>query len=141
VAADEAITIAIEDTLFHRQGRRCTATFFHDGSQVGKTKIAYKNNWLILAIAVHLEFLDRPIALPVGFALVRKRGGYRRSLPRWPSSNLTARSQCSSCPLWPKRWRHLPIVSQHQRDCSQPRDSYQHLFSGRQSASYWRALF
>ena len=30
------------------------------------------NNWVIAAIVVRLAFLDRPVALPVGFSLIRK---------------------------------------------------------------------
>ncbi|MHB8289840.1 MAG: hypothetical protein ACYDEY_11495, partial [Acidimicrobiales bacterium] len=48
------------------------ASFFHDGSVKCEKKIGYGNNWVIFAIVVRLAFLDRPIALPVGFALVRK---------------------------------------------------------------------
>jgi hypothetical protein len=73
VAADTAITVAIDDTLFRRRGPKVhAASWFHDGSALGKTKIGYGNNWVILAIVVRLGILDRPIALPVGFALVRK---------------------------------------------------------------------
>ncbi len=73
VAADETVTVAIDDTLFHRRGPKVyAASWFHDGSAIGKTKVGYGNNWVILAIVVRLGFLDRPVALPVGFALVRK---------------------------------------------------------------------
>jgi hypothetical protein len=73
VAADEAVLVAIDDTLFHRRGPKVhAASWFHDGSAIGKAKVGYGNNWVILAIVVRLGILDRPIALPVGFALVRK---------------------------------------------------------------------
>ncbi len=39
---------------------------------MGDKKIGYGNNWVILAIVVRLGFVKRPVALPVGFALVRK---------------------------------------------------------------------
>jgi len=48
------------------------ASWFHDGSAQGDTKIGYGNNWVITAIVVRLAVLDRPVALPVGFALVLK---------------------------------------------------------------------
>lgn len=71
-----AVTVAIDDTLFHRRGPKVhAASWFHDGSAIGKAKVGYGNNWVILAIVVRLGFLDRPIALPVGFALVRKASG------------------------------------------------------------------
>ncbi len=73
IAADEPITVAIDDTLFHRRGPKVhAASWFHDGSAAGEAKLGYGNNWVILAIVVRLGILDRPIALPVGFALVRK---------------------------------------------------------------------
>jgi hypothetical protein len=73
VAAEEAITVAVDDTLFHRRGPKVfAASWFHDGSAQGDKKIGYGNNWVIAAIVVRLSFLDRPIALPVGFALICK---------------------------------------------------------------------
>lgn len=73
VAADDAVLVAIDDTLFHRRGPNVhAASWFHDGSAIGKTKVGYGNNWVILAIVVRLGFIDRPVALPVGFALVCK---------------------------------------------------------------------
>jgi hypothetical protein len=69
----EAVSVAIDDTLFRRRGPKVhAASWFHDGSAQGKTKIGYGNNWVIAAIVVRLAVLDRPVALPVGFALVRK---------------------------------------------------------------------
>jgi hypothetical protein len=73
VADDAPVTVAIDDTLFHRRGPKVhAASWFHDGSAIGKAKVGYGNNWVILAVVVRLAFLDRPLALPVGFALVRK---------------------------------------------------------------------
>ncbi|MGH3636807.1 MAG: IS701 family transposase [Mycobacterium sp.] len=69
----EPVTIAIDDTLFHRRGPKVHAvSWFHDGSAAGARKIGYGNNWVIAAIVVRLPFLDRPLALPAGFALVCK---------------------------------------------------------------------
>jgi hypothetical protein len=73
LADDAAVTAAIDDTLFHRRGPKVhAASWFHDGSAIGKAKVGYGNNWVILAIVVRLGFLNRPLALPVGFALVKK---------------------------------------------------------------------
>jgi hypothetical protein len=41
------------------------------GEQKGSVS-GYGNNWVIAAIVVRLAILDRPVALPVGFALIRK---------------------------------------------------------------------
>ena len=73
VPAGEPVLVAIDDTLFHRRGPKVhAASWFHDGSAPGGRKVGYGNSWVIAAIVVRLAFLDRPLALPVGFALVRK---------------------------------------------------------------------
>jgi len=70
---DAPVLVAVDDTLFHRRGPKVhAASWFHDGSARGKHPVGYGNNWVIAAIVVRLAFLDRPIALPVGFALVVK---------------------------------------------------------------------
>lgn len=73
VDADEPILVAVDDTLFHRRGPKVhAASWFHDGSATSTRKVGYGNNWVIAAIVVRLSFLDRHVALPVSFALVRK---------------------------------------------------------------------
>ena len=73
VADDQPVTVAVDDTLFHRRGPRVhAASWFHDGSARDKRAVGYGNNWVIAAIVVRLPFLDRPVALPVCFALVHK---------------------------------------------------------------------
>ncbi|HET7388419.1 MAG TPA: transposase [Nocardioidaceae bacterium] len=73
VPAGEPVRVAVDDTLFHRRGRTVhAASWFHDGSAAGARKVGYGNNWVIAAIVVRLSMLDRPVALPVGFALVVK---------------------------------------------------------------------
>ena len=74
VGPDEAVTVAVDDTLFRRRGPNVhAASWFHDGSAQGDKKVGYGNNWVIAALVVRLAFLDRAVALPVGFALVRKQ--------------------------------------------------------------------
>ncbi len=69
----QPVTVAIDDTLFHRRGPKVhAASWFHDGSSSSKRAVGYGNNWVIAAIVVRLPFLDRPVALPAGFALVCK---------------------------------------------------------------------
>jgi hypothetical protein len=73
VPEGQPVTVAVDDTLFHRRGPKVhAASWFHDGSAQGPKKVGYGNNWVIAAIVVQLPFLDRPVALPVGFALVVK---------------------------------------------------------------------
>lgn len=76
VPPDVAVPIVIDDTLFRRSGKQVhAAAWFHDGSARGQRQVGYGNNWVIAAIIVRLPFLDRPVALPVSFALVRKATG------------------------------------------------------------------
>ena len=73
VPAGEPVTVAIDDTLFRRRGKKVwAASWFHDGSAPGPTKTGYGNNWVVAAIVVKLPFLPRPVALPVLAKLVVK---------------------------------------------------------------------
>ena len=73
VPEHEPVLVAVDDTLFRRRGPRVhAASWFHDGSAAGAKKVGYGNNWVLAAVVVRLPFLDRPLALPVGFALVHK---------------------------------------------------------------------
>lgn len=73
VPAGQPVVVAVDDTLFKRSGRTVhAASWFHDGSATGRHQVGYGNNWVIAAIVVRLAFTGRPVALPVGFALVRK---------------------------------------------------------------------
>jgi len=73
VPADGAVLVAIDDTLFGRRGPKVfAASWFHDGSATGAKKVGYGNNWVIAAIVVKVPLVERSIALPVAFWLVRK---------------------------------------------------------------------
>ena len=73
VPAGQPVTVAIDDTLFRRRGKKVwAASWFHDGSAPGPAKTGYGNNWVVAAIVVRLPFLPRPVALPVLAKLVVK---------------------------------------------------------------------
>ena len=73
VPTGEPVTVAIDDTLFRRRGKKVwAASWFHDGSAPGPAKTGYGNNWVVAAIVVKLPFLPRPVALPVLAKLVVK---------------------------------------------------------------------
>ena len=73
VPAGEPVTVAIDDTLFRRRGKKVWATsWFHDGSAPGPAKTGYGNNWVIAAIVVKLPAVRRPVAIPVLAKLVIK---------------------------------------------------------------------
>jgi DDE superfamily endonuclease len=73
VPAGQPVTVAIDDTLFRRRGKKVWAAgWFHDGSAPGPAKTGYGNNWVIAAIVVKLPVISRPVALPVLAKLVIK---------------------------------------------------------------------
>jgi hypothetical protein len=83
MAADAPITVAIDDTLFRRRGKKVHAAgWFHDGSAAGQVKLGFGNNWVVVAIVVTLPFCSRPVALPVLAALAVKGGPAKPDLAR-----------------------------------------------------------
>ena len=73
VPAGQPVTVAIDDTLFRRRGKKVWApSWFHDGSAAGSAKTGYGNNWVIAAIVVKLPMISRPVAVPVLAKLVIK---------------------------------------------------------------------
>jgi hypothetical protein len=60
------ITLAVDDTLFKRSGRKVYGAFWHhDGAAKGPKPIGYGNCWVVVGIIVELPFLSRPVCLPV----------------------------------------------------------------------------
>ena len=83
VSPGAPITVAIDDTLFRRRGKKVHAAgWFHDGSTAGQKKIGYGNNWVVAAIVVTPPFRTRPVALPVLAALAIKGGTSKPDLAR-----------------------------------------------------------
>jgi hypothetical protein len=83
LAPDAPITVAVDDTLFRRRGKKIHAVgWFHDGSAAGQAKLGFGNNWVVLAVIVTLPFLSRPVALPVLASLAVKGGQSKPDLAR-----------------------------------------------------------
>lgn len=83
LALGAPVTVAIDDTLFRRRGKKVHAAgWFHDGSAAGKTKLGYGNNWVVAVIIVTLPFATRPVALPVLATLAVKGGPTKPDLAR-----------------------------------------------------------
>ena len=60
VPAGQPVTVAIDDTLFRRRGKKAwAASWFHDGSAAGGNKTGYGNNSVIAGIVVTLPVLAR----------------------------------------------------------------------------------
>jgi hypothetical protein len=73
VPAGDPVTIAVDDTVFRRRGKKIwAASWIQDGSAPGPAKTGYGNNRVIAAIVVKLPPLNRPVALPVLAKLVIK---------------------------------------------------------------------
>jgi len=72
---DAPITVAVDDTVFRRWGRKVFAVFWtHDGSVPGPKKIARGNRWIIAGIVVHFPWCSRPWTLPVLLRLWQGKG-------------------------------------------------------------------
>ena len=71
--AGQPVTVAIDDTLFRRRGKKVWAAgWFHDRSAPRPAKTGYGNNWVVAAIVVKVPMVKRPVALPVLAKLVIK---------------------------------------------------------------------
>jgi hypothetical protein len=72
--ADAALTIAVDDTLFKRSGKKVFGVaWHHDGAAKGPKPIGFGNCWVVAGIVVQLSFLSRPVCLPVLARLWRPR--------------------------------------------------------------------
>jgi hypothetical protein len=72
--AGAALTIAVDDTLFKRSGKKVFgAAWHHDGAAKGPKPIGFGNCWVVAGIVVQLSFLSRPVCLPVLARLWRPR--------------------------------------------------------------------
>jgi hypothetical protein len=73
LAQGEPGTVAIDDTLLQRWGRKVYGCFYHHDATANseKTAVAWGNNWVVVGICVTLPFLERTVCLPVLFRLWR----------------------------------------------------------------------
>jgi hypothetical protein len=72
--AGSPITIAVDDTLFKRSGKKVFGVaWHHDGAAKGPKPIGFGNCWVVAGIVVELPFLSRPVCLPVLARLWRPR--------------------------------------------------------------------
>jgi hypothetical protein len=74
LAAGSPLTVAVDDTLFKRSGKKVFGVaWHHDGAVKGPKPIGFGNCWVVAGIIVHLPFLARPVCLPVLARLWRPR--------------------------------------------------------------------
>lgn len=116
---DAPVVIAVDDTLFHRYGKKVhAAAWQHDGSAQGPRKLGFGNNWVVAGIVVRLPMLSRPVCLPVLSRLWRPKAGvskvehavqmvrllacsparWARAVCMWPVTPRTTARRVSSCP-------------------------------------------
>jgi DDE superfamily endonuclease len=92
VPAGMALTVAVDDTLFHRSGRTVhAAAWCHDGAAKGPRKISWGNNWVIAGLVVTLPCVTRPVCLPVLFRLYKPQGVTKLVLARQLIDTLAGR--------------------------------------------------
>lgn len=91
-SAGMPVQIVIDDTLFHRYGRKVHAAFWqHDGSARGRDGIGRGNCFVICGIACEVPFMGREVFFPLLFRLYRpKRGPSKPELAHQMVKALTA---------------------------------------------------
>lgn len=93
VPAGEAITVAVDDSVFRRSGRKVHgAAWQHDGSSPAKNKLSYGTCFVTAGIVVALPFCSRAVCLPV-LARLHVPGKGRAVKPRKqaaPASTVSA---------------------------------------------------
>ncbi|MFD9286580.1 transposase [Streptomyces mirabilis] len=71
-----AVTVAVDDTLFKRSGKRVFgAAWQHDGAAKGPKPVGRGTCFVVVGIVVELPFLARPVCLPVMARLWRPKSG------------------------------------------------------------------
>lgn len=83
VPAGEALTVAVDDSLFRRRGRTVHgAGWQYDGSAPGRRKLGFGTCFVTAGIVARLPFLARPVCLPVLARLVLPGGKAAWPAPR-----------------------------------------------------------
>jgi len=76
VAAGAPVTVAVDDTLFHRFGKLVYgAAWQHDGSAKGRDGIGRGNCFVVAGLVVTVPFMGRSVLLPVLFRLYVPKDG------------------------------------------------------------------
>lgn len=96
LAPEDAVVVAIDDTLFRRCGRKVFGTGWHHDptSPAPRKSVAWGNNWVVAGLVTELPFLSRPICLPVLFRLWRKGDPAKARIARDELTELIA----AACP-------------------------------------------
>src|SRR6266568_6134045 len=93
VAAGAAITLAVDDTLFHRYGKLVYgAACQHDGSAKGRDGIGRGNCFVVVGLVVTVPFMGRAVLLPVLFRLYTPKHGPSKTEHASSMVNLLSRA-------------------------------------------------
>ncbi len=93
VAAGAAITLAVDDTLFHRYGKLVYgAACQHDGSAKGRDGIGRGNCFVVVGLVVTVPFMGRAVLLPVLFRLYTPKHGLSKTEHASSMVNLLSRA-------------------------------------------------
>src|SRR6266545_4248858 len=100
-----AVTVAVDDTLFHRYGRKVHgARYQHDGSARGRDGIGRGNCFVIVGIVAAVPFLARQVCLPALFRLHIPKTSASKTEQARAMVDLLARP----CPGAPSTWWRRP---------------------------------
>jgi len=91
--AAAGLTIAVDDTLFHRYGRLVYgAAWQHDGSAKGRDGIGRGNCFVVVGLVVDIAFMGRRVFLPLLFRLYKPKGGPSKTEHARAMVNLLSRA-------------------------------------------------
>lgn len=84
IPAGGPLLIAVDDTVFTRSGRKVAAAGWHHDATAMPSKgaghrVRWGHCWVVAGIVVNLPLLDRPVCLPVAFALWAHVPGSRQA--------------------------------------------------------------
>jgi hypothetical protein len=97
----EALTVAVDDTLFHRYGRKVFGAFWqHDGSAKGRDGIGRGNCFVIAGLVAGVPFTDRKVFLPLLFRLHLPKTSASKTDQAKAMVDLLAQA-------FPDRWVHV----------------------------------
>jgi DDE superfamily endonuclease len=92
-AAGATITLAVDDTLFHRYGKLVYgAAWQHDGSAKGRDGVGRGNCFVVVGLVVTVPFMGRAVLLPVLFRLYTPKDGLSKTGHASSMVNLLSRA-------------------------------------------------
>lgn len=93
VAAGAPVTVAVDDTLFHRYGKLVYgAAWQHDGSAKGRDGIGRGNCFVVVGLVVSVPFMARAVLLPILFRLYTPKDGPSKTEHARSMVNLLSRA-------------------------------------------------